>query len=352
MPVLNFALLFSFFLFFAPAPIHAAVELAIGERESVIIEEVYLREGVAFLPIDEVLQALQLSGSWDSVAHVYRIRTPRGTAVISPGSQFMRLGERYIPLGSPPRFIDGKLRVAEEFLSRHLPGLLNEPLYYRNLQPIVSNTAPASTLDRFFAFILRKKETVTEPVLRGLAIDPGHGGEDPGALGAGGLKEKDVTLEVARRLERLLKMRLDIPVFLTRSGDYAITSQQRVETAARPEVDVLLLLHAQASFSPQVHGPTLFVRTDAAGDGEQVDSLRLARHLAAAMGNAGLGHAVIRQAPLLPLGRGDLPTVLVELGYLSNSQDQALLGNAQGWDRYADALFAGLRAFADELKGL
>jgi N-acetylmuramoyl-L-alanine amidase len=350
MSVRHFALLL-FCLMSIATPAHAAVEIAIGDRAPVIIEEVYLREGVAFLAIEEVLQALGLSGSWDSVAHVYRIRTPRGTAVISPGSQFMRVGERYIPLGSPPRFIDGKLRVAEEFLSRHLPGLLDAPVYYRNLQPIASSAAPASSLDRFFAFILRKKEAVAAPVLRGVAIDPGHGGEDAGALGPGGLKEKDVTMEIARRLERLLKMRLDIPVFLTRSGDYAITPQQRLETATRPEVDILLLLHAQASLSPQVRGPNLFVRTDAAGGGEQIDSLRLASKLAAALREAGLGQAIIRQAPLLPLGRGDLPTVLVEFGYLSNSQDQALLGNAQGWDRYADALFTGLRAFADEMKG-
>lgn len=351
MPAFNLSLLLSCLLLLIVSPTHAAVEIAVGDRMPVVIEEVYLSEGVAFLPIEEVLQALQLSGSWDSVAHVYRIRTPRGTAVISPGSQFMRLGERYIPLGAPPRFIDGKLRVAEEFLSRHLPGLLDTPLYYRNLQPMASTAAPASSLDRFFAFLLRKKQTVAQPLLRGVAIDPGHGGEDPGSLGAGGLKEKDVTLEVSRRLERLLKMRLDIPVFLTRSGDYAITPQQRVETAARPEVDALLLLHAQASASPQVQGPILFVRPDSADSGEQRDSMRLARHLAAALREAGLGQATIRRSALLPLGRGDLPTVLVELGYLSNSQDHALLGNAQGWDRYADALFAGLRAFADDLKG-
>jgi N-acetylmuramoyl-L-alanine amidase len=350
MPVLTSALLLSFLSLFFIAPIHAAVEIAVGDRAPVVIEEVYLREGVAFLPIDEVLQALQLSGAWDSVAHVYRIRTPRGTAVISPGSQYMRLGERYIPLGAPPRFIDGKLRVAEDFLSRHLPGLLDAPLYYRNLQPMAGKVEP-STMDRFFAFILRKKEAVATPVLRGVAIDPGHGGEDPGALGSGGVKEKDITLEVARRLERLLKMRLDIPVFLTRSGDYAITPKQRLETAARPEVDILLLLHAQAAFSPQVSGPNLFVRLDSAGNGEQTDSLRLARKIAAALREAGLGQATIRQAPLLPLGRGDLPTVLVEFGYLSNSQDLALLSKAQGWDRYADALFVGVRAFADELKG-
>jgi N-acetylmuramoyl-L-alanine amidase len=351
MPVLNLSPLFALLLLLIPLPVHAAVEIAVGDRTPVVIEEVYLREGVAFLPLDEVLQALELSGSWDSVAHVYRIRTPRGTAMISPGSQYMRLGERYIPLGAPPRFIDGKLRVSEEFLSRHLPGLLNSQLYYRNLQPMASTAAHTTSLDRFFSFLLRKKQTVAEPVLRGVAIDPGHGGEDSGALGAGGLKEKDVTLEVARRLERLLKMRLDIPVFLTRSGDYAITPLQRVETAARPEVDALLLLHAQASASPQVRGPILFVRPDSSGNGEQRDSLRLARHLATALSEAGLGQATIRQATLVPLGRGDLPTVLVELGYLSNSEDHTLLGNTQGWDRYADALFAGLRAFADELKG-
>ena len=72
-----------------------------------------------------------------------------------------------------------------------------------------------SPLDRLFAFLLRKQQPENGPRLRAIALDPGHGGEDPGALGAGGSKEKTAVLEVARRLEKKLKMQLGIPIYLS-----------------------------------------------------------------------------------------------------------------------------------------
>lgn len=334
----------------------ASVEIALAGKPTANVDEVYLRDGVAYLAIDDVLPVLDLSGRWDSVAHVYRIRTFRGTAVISPGSHYLRLGERFVPLAHPPRFIDGRLRVAEDFVSSHLPGLLGLSVHYRNLNPPELVPDESQTpLDKLFAFLLRKKRPADAALLRAVALDPGHGGQDPGALGSGGIKEKDVTLGVARRLEKLLKMRMGIPVYLSRDGDYALEPQQRLEPATRPEVDGLVVLHAQSSFSPVPHGVTLFVRPRQAfaegdrpaGEGE---SMRLARLLAEALEAAGLEVAGTVPAPLLPLGRGDLPTVLVELGYLSHPGDRSLLQDVAGQDRLAAALFHGLQKFANDSK--
>lgn len=330
----------------------AAVELALSGEPPVRIGDVYLRDGVPYLPVDEVLPPLGLSGQWDSVEHVYRIRTPRGTAVISPGSHYLKLGERFVPLAHPPRFIDGRLRVAEALVATDLPGLLGLPVHYRNLDPsAAAQQEPRSAIDKLFAFLLRKKGDESGPALRAVAIDPGHGGQDPGAIGAG-VKEKEVALAVARRLEKLVKMRLGIPVYLSRDGDYALEPRQRLETAARPDVDGLILLHAQASLAPQPHGVTLFVRPPEAlaEGGRQEESLRLAELLAEALRGAGLEVAGVVQAPLLPLGRGDLPTVLVELGYLTHPGDRALLSGTDGQERLASALFAGLQKFANESK--
>jgi N-acetylmuramoyl-L-alanine amidase len=77
--------------------------------------------------------------------------------------------------------------------------------------------------------------------------------------------------------------------------------------------------------------------------------MRLARHLGRALADRGLDVRGIIRAPLLPLGRGDLPTVLVELGYFSNPEDLALLRDPAGQEKLAEALYAGLRSFADEL---
>jgi len=344
------------FLLALTAFAEARVELALPGQAPTTIDEVYLRDGAAFIAVDDVLAPLGLSGAWDSVEHVYRIKAPAGTAVISPGSHFLRFGERFLPLSIPPRFIDGRLRVADDFVTGQLPALLGEPVYFRNLDPNKSTVAEEeSPLDRLFAFLLRKQQPENGPRLRAIALDPGHGGEDPGALGAGGSKEKTAVLEVARRLEKKLKMQLGIPIYLSRDGDYSLTPQQRLEAATRPDVDLLLQLHAQSSFGSAAHGVTLFVRPReettagalARGEGE---SIRLARFLAAALRSSGIDVAGIIQAPLLPLGRGDLPTVLVELGYLTNAADLAQLRDGAGQEKLAGALYAGLKNFADTLK--
>jgi N-acetylmuramoyl-L-alanine amidase len=337
-------------------PAHAAVELARKGDPPVTIKDVYLRDGVSYLAVGDVLSALHLAGSWDDVAHVYRIKTPRGTAIISPGTHYLRLGGQFIPLSHRPRFIDGRLRVAEDFITGHLAALVGQPVFYRNLNPPAVTSAGNDTpLDRLFAFLLRKKKSASAPVLGGVAIDPGHGGQDPGAIGIDGVKEKTVDLAVARQLEKILKMRLGIPVYLSRDGDYTLTRKQRLAAAKHPDVDAFILLHAQDSFSATPHGVTLFVRPREetregdlpVGEGE---SMRLALDLKAALQDAGFDVAGILRAPLLPLGRGNLPTVLVELGYLSNPGDEAVLKDPGGQQRLAKALFDGLKSFAKKPK--
>lgn len=334
----------------------ARIEIFLPGKPSAIIDEVYLHEGVAYLAVDDVLAPLGLSGQWDSVAHVYRIKSPAGSALISPGSHYLRLGERFVPLAHPPRFIDGRLRIAENFIKGQLPVLLGEPVYYRNLDPKKEPaTEEQSPLDRLFSFLVRKEQPVNGPALRALAIDPGHGGEDAGAIGPGGSKEKAVTLEIAKRLEKQLKMQLGMPIYLSRDGDYSLSPAQRIESAAHPDVDVLIQLHVQSSFSTAPRGVTLIVRpqeeneqgTLLRGEG---GSIRLARVLAAALRSSGIEVAGILQAPLLPLGRGDLPTVLIELGYLTNTADRELLRDPAGQEKLAGALFAGLKNYADALE--
>jgi N-acetylmuramoyl-L-alanine amidase len=334
-------------------PLYAAVELGLDGQTPVSIDEVYRRDGTFYLALDDILPPLGLSGQWQSVKHVYRIRTPRGTAVISPGSHFLRLGDDLTPLRQPPRFIDGRLRVSEDFLNDHLQPLLGQAIAYRNLDPSGENgNSPESALDRLFAFLLRRDKPQNAPALRAVAIDPGHGGEDPGSIAADGFKEKQVTLAVANRLEKQIKMHLGIPVTLSRDGDYTLHRSARLKALAGAEADVLLVLHAQASFDQDCHGVMLFIRPwdegtegTATGDG---DSLRLARHLQSSLRRGGLAVGEIMRAPLLPLGRGDLPTVLVELGYLSNPADQARLAAAPGQQELALALFEGLKSYAEE----
>ncbi len=335
-------------------PAVASVEIGRGGRPPVTIEDVYLHEGIPYVAIDEILGPLGVRGGWNSVEHVYSFTTPQGKAVFFPGGRYLRIAERFHPIKHPARFIDGRLRVSEDFITVLLPSLLGEPVYYRNLNPPEAYAEEEGTLDRLFSFLLRKKKTAGGPALRGIAIDPGHGGQNTGAIGMQGSKEKDVALGVAVRLEKIIKMQLGIPVYLSRNGDYELTPQQRIEPATRPEVDAFLLLHAQASFSGGHRGVTLLIRPvgsfegEPAGSGEE--SRRLAQSLQRALEKEGFLVNAILEAPLLPLGRGDLPTVLVELGYLSNPSDWNLMAGSEGQERLARALFAGLQRFAEKGK--
>ncbi len=342
-----------FLLLLVCLPVQAAVELARDGQPPEKIDEVYLRDGVSFVAIEDVLPPLGLSGSWDAVEHVYRISSPRGTATISPGSRFLKIGERFIPLKEKPRFIDSRLRVSEEFVTRHMPDLVGERIYYRNLDPrATADRRDGNALDRLFSFLLRKKKATDGPALRGVAIDPGHGGQDPGAIGISGIKEKDVTLAVARRLQRQINMQLGIPIYLSRDDDYGLTTEERFQAATRQEIDALLLLHAQAAPDYKPQGIYLYVRRSENLPGESMqaddkDSLRLAENLAAALRDAGLVVRGVSEAPLYPLGQGDLPTVLVEMGYLTNPGDRLLLNEEEGQKKIASALYNGLKSFGE-----
>lgn len=335
-------------------PVVAAVELAAEGKRPVRIEEVYWQDGAYFIAVDDILGVFGIRGRWDSVSHTYSFSTPRGTAVISPGSHYVKIGNRFLPLEQRPRFVDNRLRISEDFLTKHLPDLLNTGVYYRNLTPqAAAAREDESPLDRLFAFLLNRERPQNAVGLRAVAIDPGHGGLDTGSIGLNATREKEVVFDTARHLERIIKMRLGIPVYLSRDGDYALNDQQRLTQASRTDVDALISLHAQASFRPSAQGIALVVRPREESEGMSLEaaqggSMKLALHLAGSLEQAGFRVAGIYQAPLLPLGRGNLPTVLVELGYLSNPDDHARLTDAASQEALAQALFAGLKSFSED----
>lgn len=340
-----------FFVLFFATPGFAAIEAALQGEEPVVIDEIYHRNGLIYIPIDDLLSALRLEGEWDSVAHVYRIESYRGTAIISPGSQFLRIGEQYTPIKEKPRFIDNRLRVTENFVLKHLAPLVSTHLFYRNLDPVTPvDDADNSALDRLFAFMLNKKKPTDAPTLRAVGIDPGHGGHDPGSIGIGGAKEKEATLAVALKLQTIVKMNLGVPVYLSRDADYALSLQEHLKPATEPDVDALILLHAQTAVESTPSGVYLYIRSNDESE-EDGESLRLANALSEALHEEGLTVQNIVEAPLLPLGRGNLPTVLIEMGYLSHPDDNKLLMEEEGQVRMATGLFNGLKKFGRDGKG-
>jgi N-acetylmuramoyl-L-alanine amidase len=218
--------------------------------------------------------------------------------------------------------------------------------------------------------------------LRSVVLDPGHGGEEAGARGSGGTAEKTVTLSVARRLKAALEARLGVRVVLTRDSDTYVGLDQRAAVANNNKADLFVSLHANASIRTAVSGASVYylaldeygdeaMRAAAApretlpvfGGGTrdiEVVAWRFAqaRHIeqSAAMARAveaalrarvPMSARALQQAPLRVLVGANMPAVLVEMGFLSNPEDEKQLAGDDYQNRVVQALVEAIIQFRD-----
>jgi len=342
-------------------PALAAVDIGLRGKSPVRLEDVYQRQSVIYIAIEDVLPVVGLSGHWDSIRHVFRIKTSYGWAEISPASDYLKLAGTYYPLKEKPCFIDGRLRVTDSFILNQVAQLTGQSIYFCNLDTDNDTVAEKEQgpLEKLFAFLLNKKSRSSGPLIRAVAIDPGHGGLDPGVIAPSGYKEKQLNLEVAKKLAKQLKMKLGIPIYLSRDGDYELTIEQRLEPAIRDDVDIWLLLHSQAAFSPALRGVTLFVRPNEEGqnsypgegiENEESDSVLLAKALVESLRDSGIMVRGIYPSSRLSLGRGNLPTVQIELGFFTNPEELQQLQTPEYQQQMVQALYAGIHRYAQQAK--
>ncbi len=352
----SFVLLFLSSVLLWATAVSAAVTIALPGGEEHRIEDVYQQDGTVYIALDDLLQAVGLRGQWDSVKHSYKISSPAGTAEVSPGSRYLKLGGEFSPLQENPRFIDGRLRVTDQFVRQQLPLLTLSQVIFVNLEPGKSTgqVQKQNRLNSLFSFLLNRKEEPSSdgPVIRAIAIDPGHGGSDTGVIGVKGSKEKEIVLDYAEKLARQIKMKLGIPVYLSRDGDYELTAEKRLQSATREDVDIWIRLHAQGGLSAQSHGICLFARPRTAETEVQpaADSLLLADTLAQALRDGQFAVQGVYQSSRLSLGRGNLPTVQIELGYLTNPDELKQLQDNTYQQQLIAALYQGIESFAVKVK--
>lgn len=236
--------------------------------------------------------------------------------------------------------------------------------------------------------VTRSLDTMQErPVI--VAIDAGHGGEDPGSIGPSGLYEKNVTLPVAQRLADLINADPGMKAVLVRTGDYGVQLNQRNRIARRERADMFISLHADAFTSPQPRGASVWVlsrrrantelgrwlenreqHSELLGGAGEVLSTNggdpyLARTLLdmsldssmsggfdvanLLLGRLGSVTRVHRREPqaasFAVLNSPDIPSVLVELGFISNPQEEQQLRSPAHQQRLAQALYEGTREF-------
>ncbi len=176
------------------------------------------------------------------------------------------------------------------------------------------------------------------PVTRGrvvVLIDPGHGGKDPGAVGLGGLREKDIILPISKRIAQVLQQN-GVQVVMTRDSDYFVTLPGRVKLAERANADVFVSIHANAV------GPG---RSDVSGlETYYYDSgLGLARTVHnSILQSVNVKDRGVRRARFFVLRKSSMPSILVETGYLTGREDNAKLRSSAYQNQMADAIARGI----------
>ncbi len=242
----------------------------------------------------------------------------------------------------------------------------------RRTEPPKNSPAPSSSKNKTDRLVI-------------VALDPGHGGEDPGAVGPGGTYEKDVVLQIALQLQERINKQPNMRAYMTRDADFFVPLNVRVQKAQRVQADLFISIHADAFFTPRPQGASIFVLSDRGATSSSArwlankenaadlvggvnlkakdtnvlkamldmsttaqinDSLKLGGAMLGEMGNVGRLHKPrVEQANFAVLKAHDIPSVLVETAFISNPDEEARLRNPTYQAQLSDALMRGIMRY-------
>ncbi|OGA69129.1 MAG: N-acetylmuramoyl-L-alanine amidase [Betaproteobacteria bacterium RIFCSPLOWO2_12_FULL_65_14] len=287
----------------------------------------------------------------------------------------------------------GVVRVVLDLKAEVKPQVFTLPPIAEYGHRLVLDIYPAVPIDPLAALIEqadKKPPLETKPAdkvvrLATIVIDAGHGGEDPGAIGRQGSREKDITLSLARRLKSLVDAEPSMRALLTRDGDYYLPLQARVDKARKVRADLFVSIHADAFIRPNARGSSVFALSERRATSEMarllakkeneadliggvnleakdshvkqtildlyqtatIDySLRLGSSVLKRLGRVNTLHkAQVEQAGFAVLKAPDVPSILVETAFISNPQEETRLNDDAYQDRLARAILEGIRDY-------
>jgi len=218
-----------------------------------------------------------------------------------------------------------------------------------------------------------------------IALDPGHGGEDPGATGANGSHEKDIVLAIAKRLKGKIEEHPNMRVMLTRDADYFVPLGTRVEKARKVQADLFVSIHADAFVESSARGSSVFVLSEKGASSSAArwlankenladtiggvnvkshdkqlasvlfdlsttaqinDSLKLGKAVLSEIGGINRLHkGAVEQAGFAVLKAPDIPSILVETAFISNPEEEARLLDEAYQNQIADAIVKGIKRY-------
>lgn len=274
-----------------------------------------------------------------------------------------------------------------ESLAQNSPDAPVPTVQGQTLPPVARNTPPPVTTPPRSP---SPAAAPNRPLL--IALDPGHGGEDPGAIGPGGTREKDVVLNIARRLKRLIDSQPNMRTYLTRDSDFFVPLQVRVQKARRVKADLFISIHADAWIKPSARGSSVYAlsqngATSSAArwlakkenDADLIGGLNLGSHnrqvaqilldLSTAaqindsvkvgsrlLGEIGkinrLHKRSVERAGFAVLKAPDIPSILIETAFISNPEEERLLRSSSHQDKIAQAIMTGIQGYFAEFPAL
>ncbi|MBW7900543.1 MAG: N-acetylmuramoyl-L-alanine amidase [Rhodocyclaceae bacterium] len=286
--------------------------------------------------------------------------------VLNPVGEY---GHRLVLDVYPANPLDPLMALIEKKELQQLP--LDEP-------PAVAEARPSAD----------ERKRAGKPVVDRLVtitLDPGHGGEDPGAIGRRGTYEKNVTLAVARRLKAKIDAEPNMRAVLTRDSDFFVPLAMRVQKARRVQSDLFVSIHADAFVRPDARGASVFVLSENGASSSAArwlankenaadliggvnigvkdpvlartlldlsqtatinDSLKLGKAVLGELGSVGTLHKPhVEQAGFAVLKAPDIPSILVETAFISNPEEERRLNDEAYQDKLAEAVLSGIRKY-------
>jgi N-acetylmuramoyl-L-alanine amidase len=189
-----------------------------------------------------------------------------------------------------------------------------------------------------------------------IAIDPGHGGPDPGAVGSKGTKEKDITVDIAKRLARILEAR-GAKVIMTRQDEKTeVGLYQRTDKANAAKADIFVSIHINANNDPSLGGTSTYVYSGT-GDPKQAARIKESTRLAGYVQNEllktlGLRDVGVRSANFAVLRTSNMPAILAELAFISNLPEEKLMNTDNFKNGAAEAIAKGIGLYFSERRNV
>jgi len=310
----------------------------------------------------------------------------------------------YIKVIRAGRYKPGVVRLVIELKAEIKPQIFTLKPVGEYGHRLVLDLYPAEPVDPLLALLQKTEQLETKPLekreepprdkaafkqdvarLVTIVLDPGHGGEDPGAIGRGGSYEKHVTLQVARRLKSKIDAEPNMRSLMTRDGDYFIPLHQRVQKARRVQADLFVSVHADAFIKSTARGSSVFVLSENGASSSAAkwlaqrenaadliggvnldvkdrhlartlldlsqtatlnDSLKLGRAVLGELGGINALHkGQVEQAGFAVLKAPDIPSILVETAFISNPEEEKRLIDENYQDKMAEAILRGIKRY-------